>query len=245
MIVYKFCTGKEVAQLNHCLSNEEIYSVLEREIVTLKLKPGETLSENQLCERFSVSRTPIRSVLQRLQQNRFVQIIPYKGTFVTPIDYSVMNQLIYQRVAVETMVLRDFVLQCNPPVAEHVRYKLEQMNQEAKKLTDGTNSFDIDRFLQLDFAMHEVWFRETDKLCLWNAFSLPQADYTRFCMLDIVEANNVPDVLSEHMQMMDIIDRKIPITAIEQLMQQHLYGGVRRLGSQIYTELWSYFAPLE
>ena len=45
--------------------------------------------------------------------------------------------------------------------------------------------------------------------------------------------------------MMDIIDRKIPLTAIEQLMQQHLYGGVRRLGSQIYTELWDYFAPLE
>ena len=44
----------------------DIYRQLEQEIVGLYILPGETLSENQLCSRFGVSRTPIRSVLQRL-----------------------------------------------------------------------------------------------------------------------------------------------------------------------------------
>ena len=31
--------------------------------------PNETLSENSIAARFDVSRTPVRSVLQRLQEN--------------------------------------------------------------------------------------------------------------------------------------------------------------------------------
>ena len=68
------------------LSCDEIYRILENEIAQLKILPGETLSENTLCRRFHISRTPIRSVLQRLQQNGFVQIVPCKGTIVTSIN---------------------------------------------------------------------------------------------------------------------------------------------------------------
>ena len=48
------------------LHPEDIYQTLEYEIVTLKIKPGETISENQLCKRFGISRTPVRAALQRL-----------------------------------------------------------------------------------------------------------------------------------------------------------------------------------
>ena len=94
-------------------NTDEIYHILEDEICFLKILPGEALSENQLCKRFGISRTPIRSVLQRLEQNRFVQIIPCKGTIVTTIDPGVVDQFIFQRVAVEGMVFRDFAQSCS------------------------------------------------------------------------------------------------------------------------------------
>ena len=71
-----------MATLQH---TDELYHILEDEICALKILPGEALSENQLCKRFGVSRTPIRSVLQRLEQNRFVQIIPCKGPSSPPL----------------------------------------------------------------------------------------------------------------------------------------------------------------
>ena len=87
------------------LHPEDIYQTLEYEIVTLKIKPGETISENQLCKRFGISRTPVRAALQRLEQNGFVQIIPCKGTIVTPINLDIVDQIAYQRTAVESTVL--------------------------------------------------------------------------------------------------------------------------------------------
>ena len=79
--------------------------------------------------------------------------------------------------------------------------------------------------------MHEIWFRSTDKMYLWEQLIKPDADYSRFIRLDIVGARNVPDVLENHQEMMQIIDTK-NLDAIEPLMMQHLYGGIRRLGGK-------------
>lgn len=129
-----------MATLQH---TDELYHILEDEICTLKILPGEALSENQLCKRFGVSRTPIRSVLQRLEQNRFVQIIPCKGTIVTAIDIGVVDQLIFQRVAVEGMVFRDFVQSCSPMeilAVEHLYNVLLEAAATRKTLISTTSS---------------------------------------------------------------------------------------------------------
>ena len=115
-----------MATLQH---TDELYHILEDEICALKILPGEALSENQLCKRFGVSRTPIRSVLQRLEQNRFVQIIPCKGTIVTTIDPGVVDQIIFQRVAVETMVFRDFAQSCSPMEIIEVEHLYDLLQQ--------------------------------------------------------------------------------------------------------------------
>lgn len=223
---------------------DSIYQVLEQEIAELRIRPGDVLSENSLCKRVGVSRTPIRSVLQRLEQNRFVRIVPCKGTIVTPIDLDIANQLIYRRVAIECMVLRDFIRTATPTEVEEVRYRL-QVLREAGALSRDPETFDLNHFLHKDLAMHELWFRATDKMFLWQELTRPQADYSRFIRLDILGARNVPDVLVEHEEMMRLIDEKDE-AGIEPLITRHLYGGVRRLGGKIFSEEYSaYFQPTE
>lgn len=231
--------------LDTTLNNDEIYKILEDEIVSLKIQPGDVLSENSLCRRFHISRTPIRSILQRLQQNRFVDIIPYRGTIVTPINVDIASQLIYQRVAVETMVLRDFIHSCSPTDVERVRYTLENMEDAALKAQD-LEHFDINDFLLKDLQMHEIWFQATGKMYLWNRIVTPHADYSRFIRLDILGAKNVPDVLTDHREMMKLIDSK-DTSKIEALMSHHLYGGVRRLGGSLFSSEYRkyFFAPDE
>ncbi len=225
------------------MSNDDIYRILESEIVSLKIAPGDILSENSLCQRFHVSRTPIRSVLQRLQQNRFVDIIPHKGTIVTTINLDIVSQMIYQRVAIETMVFRDFVKSCCPTEVEKARYCLQIM-EEAAKSADDLEHFDINNFLDKDLLMHEVWFRSTGKMFLWERLTTPHPDYSRFIRLDIVGAKNVPDVLTDHREMMDLIDRRCT-EGIEELMSRHLYGGVRRLGGCLFSDEYKkYFQSL-
>lgn len=221
------------------LTSEAIYQILEDEIVTLKHKPGDILSENPLCKRFQVSRTPIRSVLQHLQQNGFVQIIPHKGTIITPINLDIASQCIYQRVAVESMVLQDFISICSPTDLERVRYSYVQLQETAKKL-ETPGAFDINEFLSTDLSMHRIWFQATDKMYLWENLTKPQADYSRFIRLDIVDGHNVPDVLAEHQRIIELIDKK-DTENIVPLLCHHFNGGVRRMGARLFSEQYKYF----
>ena len=80
-----------------------VYQVLKKEILDLDLKPGQVIKENEICERFSVSRTPVRDALRMLQEQGFVVTVPYRGIFVTLLSLSNIKQMIYMRVAVETI----------------------------------------------------------------------------------------------------------------------------------------------
>ena len=46
------------------------------------LAPGERISEKQLCERFGVSRTPLREALKVLASEGLVELLPNRGTRV-------------------------------------------------------------------------------------------------------------------------------------------------------------------
>lgn len=227
---------------DHALSNPmRIYEELEQDILLLRIKPGELISENQLCERFEVSRTPIRGVLQRLAQADLVDIVPRKGTRVTRIDYRIVDQMIYQRKAVEGMVLRDYIRSSGPLDVEIVRKSLSDLSSTYE---DGTRngSFNPEPFRDEDLRMHEIWFEKMHKLLLWDNIRKTQSSYTRFCMLDMIETHNYEHVIREHGMLLQIIENRDE-TAIEPLLTQHLYGGVRRLGTKVFHDFRDFFIP--
>lgn len=223
--------------MSYC--NEDIYRILERELVSLHIRPGDILTENALCARFHVSRTPIRSVLQRLQDNGFVEIIPHKSTTVTAIDLNIATQLIYERVAVEQMVLRDFIRICSPTDAERARFCLNEM----KAIAQGSQSpadFDHDEFLAKDYNMHAVWFQAVGKPYLWERLISPHPDYSRLMRLDSLGGHNTAEVLQDHEQIMRMIDERDP-SGLEDVLTRHLYGGVRRLGGKLFSREYERF----
>ncbi len=218
-------------------NSEEIYKTLEGELVSLQIKPNEILSENALCARFDVSRTIVRSALQRLSQSGFVEIIPHVGTRVTTIDLDEVNQFIYLRIAAECMVLRDFMKVMTPPQVEEIRFHKTIFEQSVNEIGDLA-ALDVEKtntLLTKDLAFHKKYFLFMGKGFLWNTLTQPQASYSRFIRLDMLDGKNIPDVLEEHALYMKAIDNA-DAGAVEQIVSRHLYGGPRRLASQIHSE---------
>ncbi|WP_084596143.1 GntR family transcriptional regulator [Pseudomonas massiliensis] len=63
-----------------------IYDELRKQILTLKLKPGEQLDEISLAAQFGLSRSPVRDALARLTAEGLVTILPNRTTLVTPFE---------------------------------------------------------------------------------------------------------------------------------------------------------------
>jgi len=64
---------------------DQVYKALRDEIMEMRIKPGEKLSEVQVAERFNVSRAPVRDAIRRLEQEKLVLVKPQVGTIVSQI----------------------------------------------------------------------------------------------------------------------------------------------------------------
>jgi DNA-binding GntR family transcriptional regulator len=68
---------------NRNAPKNDIYGRIYEAIIEHRLMPGTKLSEERVAELFSVSRTQVRGVLQRLAVEQLVTLIPNRGAFVT------------------------------------------------------------------------------------------------------------------------------------------------------------------
>lgn len=198
-----------------------IFETLKTEILNLSLKPGEELTEVKLCERFGASRTPVRTVLQRLLDIDLVESEPYQYTRVSKIDYSVTCQMIFLRSIVEGRIISDFMENATAFDIED----LEHIIRKEHILLSG--NFNPTDFYSLDAAFHSFFYEKMEAMYIWNLIN-ESVHYTRFRMLDIVKVGDFEAIIKEHEEMLSMIKSK-DVKDIPSLIEYHFNGGLRRI----------------
>jgi DNA-binding GntR family transcriptional regulator len=72
---------------------QRVREILEEEIVSGKLRPGDRLDEDGVAVRLGVSRTPVREAVLQLVQVGLMEKQPRQGAFVTHLDVRQMVQM--------------------------------------------------------------------------------------------------------------------------------------------------------
>lgn len=81
---------------------DEVYEQLKRDVAEFRLVPGDRFTEQSVCERLDVSRTPVRQALTRLQQEGYVEVLYRSGWRVLPFDFDKFEQLYDLRMVLES-----------------------------------------------------------------------------------------------------------------------------------------------
>jgi len=84
----------------------QAYQALLEDIVTLRMKPGDVLVEEELQRRLGLGRTPIREALQRLAYEELVVILPRRGAFVSQINVTDLKDIYEVRSTLEGLAAR-------------------------------------------------------------------------------------------------------------------------------------------
>jgi DNA-binding GntR family transcriptional regulator len=82
---------------------DEIALVLEQAIVSGELEPGRVLRQEELSERFAVSRTPVREALRRLAALGLVSFVPNRGVRVRTITLDELREAFLVRAELESL----------------------------------------------------------------------------------------------------------------------------------------------
>jgi DNA-binding GntR family transcriptional regulator len=131
--------------------NSEIYKKILERILFFDYPPGHILNENLLAEEFGVSRTPLREVLNRLEWEKLVRIIPRTGTIVTEIEFQKTRHVFHIRLAIEELAGR---LAAEQVTDGHLD-KIEKILQECKQLFDDRSQRDL---IVMDFKFRDVLY---------------------------------------------------------------------------------------
>src|ERR1700680_1749710 len=83
-----------------------IYSDLRTELVSLRRRPGEAISEAEIALSYGVSRTPVREAILKLSDEGLVEIFPQSGIFVSRIPLAALPEAIIIRKALEETTAR-------------------------------------------------------------------------------------------------------------------------------------------
>ncbi len=140
----------ELSALFPLIDNESqaarAYRLLELRIVGLDLKPGQPITEGQLCDELGLGRTPVREALQRLAQEWLIKVLPRRGMMVSEVDLQGQMRLVEARRAIEGSLIAIAVRKANDAERARFRALAGQFRQaaasaSARDLSDTDNAF--------------------------------------------------------------------------------------------------------
>ena len=82
--------------------SQDVYQALKKDILTCKHKPGAVLKEKELAALYGSSRVPVREACSRLQQEGLLEVVPYKGYFVSQVSLKDIADYFDLRLLLET-----------------------------------------------------------------------------------------------------------------------------------------------
>ncbi len=106
----------------------EVVDAIRRMIVDGHLEPGQKIPEKELCERFDISRTPLREALKALAAEGMLELLPQRGARVAILENEEVAELFPIIAAMEALAGE---LACNritDPQVEEIRRMHERMS---------------------------------------------------------------------------------------------------------------------
>jgi DNA-binding GntR family transcriptional regulator len=113
------------------MNKNELYKELKLKIFNEEISPGTWLVERELCEKYNLSRTPVREILRVLVSDGLITLEPTKGYSVRKLSFEEIVEIFHARESVEGMAARLSCLRGDQdflPDIEKIKNQLEKID---------------------------------------------------------------------------------------------------------------------
>lgn len=203
-----------------------LYARLYDDILSGRLRPGESLSETRVAEQHGISRTPVREVFQHLGKEGLLRVVPQIGTFVAPINLASVKDGQFIREALECRAVR--------LAAEGAtRTQLASLRRQIAQQTQAIQAGDHLKFFSLDEAMHRTILDMAGHAGVWDLIASVKAQLDRVRYLSLEDHAWLAMIFRQHREIVACIADHDSDGA-EQAMQEHLrtvFGAIARIAA--------------
>ncbi len=158
----------------HLNLSDRIFEIIEKQILSGAIKPGERLVETELAVSLGTSKSPVREALKKLEGEGIVNLIPRKGYFVRDIDRKSIEDFVDIMIVIEPAIARYALKQKNEAVCKEIDEILSEMKRTLKKK-------DYESYVALNDRFHGLFVELTENEWFLKFFNTlhKQADMLR------------------------------------------------------------------
>lgn len=194
-----------------------VYTTIRHQIMDLTLRPNDKISENDISVKLQVSRTPAREAMLRLSEEKLIDMIPYKGTYISRISFKAVDEGCFIRQTIEEAVIK-IAIHCFQD--KYLRL-CQNILEEQQKLLSIPNSHKD--FFHLDDEFHRAIFETCNRQETWNLIEKSSLHYQRMRLLTLEFLPKLPILYKEHCDLLEAIinkNEKLSIVFIRKHLEQ-------------------------
>lgn len=200
---------------------DRAYQHVKAGLLDGSLPDGHLLSEGEIANSLTMSRTPVREAFLRLQTEGFLRLYPKRGAFVVPVTPAEVRSVLEARLAMETFAIDKLATEGQEAMANIGAQLVNHPACRAEEVSD-TDLHTTDR----DFHAHlvaaagnavvtELYTTLRDKQMRITATARTQTDR--------------PRLTRQHTNLAEAVRQNDPELAKSRL-REHLLGTMRALG---------------
>lgn len=192
----------------------QIYQLLRTAIISLRLQPGEVISEKELGAQLDVSRTPIREAILQLANQNLITIRPNSSTTVSPIRLKdvLEGQLIRESLEMRSVRLAARFFEDRSADSFATALMLQK---------NAVRRNDADEFYALDEAFHRLICECSSYPNLWRLLDGAKGQLDRVRRFAFPVQHQFDEVVTEHEAIVSAICDRDEAQA-EKMMLTHL-----------------------
>jgi len=196
---------------------EKAYKTIKNLILSAKLKPGDPLSTSRLCELLSMSRTPIRDAIKKLESEGLVSDVAGRGHFVKKLTSKDIKEIYYLRKTLEVAALK---LSINNIRDEQIM-KLERRFDEAEKNLDEYIKNNKLYLFNLDKDLHKLITHESMNNKLIKFLDIINSQVELIRSISAVMPGRLEKSYNEHRKLLSAI-KKRDLEEAKKCLELHL-----------------------
>lgn len=195
-------------------AGQRAYEWIRDAILNGEYAEGEFIDEVALAAKVNTSRTPVREALQRLQVERYVDLLPRRGAQVRVVTAGEMREIYQARFVLESDALRT-ICQRRAGVPDSARALIEDMEQAGRE-------HDWNRFAQLDQVFHSEIVRHQRNAVIAELYDALQPRQVRLGTRTLAEAPaRLAIIEQEHRELIAALDRHDAEASVD-VLRRHL-----------------------
>lgn len=187
---------KEYAHIKMLKNNgiplsSDLYTNLRKDILQGKYPGGYKLTEQEICDAYHISRTPVREAFKQLEAEGLIETIPNRGAFVTSLSPQDIKDLYEMRKVYEVLAVKW-------AIERMTKDEFEQLEEAFEFMEFYTQKRDIEKMLNINTSFHEFIYSASKNKMLKQMLSTLQTYIKQSRQNRDYGADYLDTVLAEH-----------------------------------------------